>query len=69
MTPLRPHSGGGVRALREASAEPIAPELRIRTVGTPQVWLGEIPLTFRRRKSLALLVYLALTGRSRCSYT
>ena len=42
MTPLRPHSEGGVRALSEASAEPIAPELRIRTLGTPQVWLGEV---------------------------
>jgi DNA-binding SARP family transcriptional activator/predicted ATPase len=64
MTPLRPHSEGGVRVLPEASAEPMAPELRIRTLGTPQVWLGEVPLTFRRRKSLALLVYLALTGRA-----
>ena len=64
MTPLRPHSEGGVRALPEAGAEPRAPELRIRTLGPPQVWLGAVPLTFRRRKSLALLVYLALTGRA-----
>ena len=64
MTSLRPHSEGGVLALPEASAEPRALELRIRTLGTPQVWLGEVPLTFRRRKSLALLVYLALTGRA-----
>src|SRR5438105_9782512 len=48
-----------------ASPAAAAPaELRIRTLGTPQVWLGEVPLTFRRRKSLALLVYLALTGRA-----
>jgi hypothetical protein len=42
MTPLRPHREGGVPALREASAEPMAPELRIRTLGPPQVWLGEV---------------------------
>src|SRR5438105_8983169 len=48
-----------------ASPAAAAPaELRIRTLGTPQVWLGEVPLTVRRRKSLALLVYLALTGRA-----
>ena len=64
MTPLCPHSEGGSLALPEASAEAMAPALRIRTLGTPQVWLDEVPLTFRRRKSLALLVYLALTGRA-----
>ena len=53
------------RPLADASPTAAAPaELRIRTLGTPQVWLGEVPLTFHRRKSLALLVYLALTGRA-----
>jgi hypothetical protein len=61
VTRPRPHSEDGVLALPEAGTEPMVPELRIRTLGTPQVWLGEVPLTFRRRKSLALLVYLALT--------
>src|SRR2546423_15453545 len=51
--------------LADASPTAAAPAaLRIRTLGTAQVWLGEVPLTFRRRKSLALLVYLALTGRA-----
>jgi hypothetical protein len=43
MTPLRPHGEGGIQARPQASAEPLAPELRIRTLGTPQVWLGEVP--------------------------
>jgi hypothetical protein len=64
MTPLRPYSEGGVRARPQARAEPMAPELRISTLGTAQVWLGKVPLTFRRRTSLALLMYLALTGQA-----
>jgi DNA-binding SARP family transcriptional activator len=37
--------------------------LRMRLFGYPEIRLGATPLSFRRRKSVALLAYLALTGR------
>lgn len=37
--------------------------LRLRLLGSPELRLGDAPLRFRRRKTLALLVYLVLTGR------
>ncbi len=37
--------------------------LRLRLLGFPELRLGDAPLRFRRRKTLALLVYLVLTGR------
>lgn len=38
-------------------------ELRLTFFGFPRLELGGAPLTFERRKSLALLAYLAATGR------
>jgi DNA-binding SARP family transcriptional activator/predicted ATPase len=37
--------------------------LRLRLLGTPRVSLGDAPLTFHRRAALALLAYLAVTGK------
>jgi DNA-binding SARP family transcriptional activator len=37
--------------------------LQLRLLGYPELRLGDAPLRFRRRKTLALLVYLVLTGR------
>ena len=37
--------------------------LQVRAFGAPQVLLGELPLAFVRRNSVALLVYLAATRR------
>lgn len=31
-------------------------------MGTPDVWLDDVPLRFRTKKALALLLYLAVTG-------
>jgi hypothetical protein len=39
------------------------PELRMRLRGPPRIALGDVPLRFQRRKAVALLAYLALTGR------
>src|SRR5256885_3252363 len=39
------------------------PELRMRLLGPPRIALGDVPLRFQRRKAIALLAYLALTGR------
>jgi hypothetical protein len=39
------------------------PELRMRVLGPPRIALGDVPLAFKRRKAVALLAYLALTGR------
>jgi DNA-binding SARP family transcriptional activator/predicted ATPase len=36
--------------------------LRLRLMGVPEVSLNGVPLTFSRRRALALLVYLAVTG-------
>jgi DNA-binding SARP family transcriptional activator/predicted ATPase len=44
------------------SAESL-PQLRIKVLGPPEVLLGDRPLTFERTKALALLVYLAVSGR------
>jgi DNA-binding SARP family transcriptional activator/tetratricopeptide (TPR) repeat protein len=44
------------------SAEAL-PQLRIKVLGPPEVLLGNSPLTFERTKALALLVYLAVSGR------
>jgi DNA-binding SARP family transcriptional activator len=41
----------------------VAPTLQIQVLGPPQVRLGDTPVTFTRRKALALLVYLAVTRR------
>jgi DNA-binding SARP family transcriptional activator len=38
-------------------------ELRLSLLGPPQVTLGDVPVRFTRRKALALLGYLAVTGR------
>jgi DNA-binding SARP family transcriptional activator len=38
--------------------------LQLRLLGYPELRLGDAPLRFRRRKTLALLVYLVLTGRT-----
>src|SRR5690348_3700332 len=40
------------------------PELRIEALGPPRVLLGGVPVTFARHKALALLVYLAVSGRA-----
>jgi DNA-binding SARP family transcriptional activator/predicted ATPase len=40
------------------------PQLRLHLLGPPRVLLGEVPVTFARRKALALLAYLALSGRA-----
>jgi DNA-binding SARP family transcriptional activator/predicted ATPase len=40
-----------------------APLLRIQVLGPPQVLLGDTPVTFARRKALALLAYLTVTRR------
>jgi DNA-binding SARP family transcriptional activator len=40
------------------------PRLRILALGPPQVLLGDTPVTFTGRKPLALLVYLAVSGRA-----
>lgn len=37
--------------------------LRMRLLGSPELNLGGVPLTFGRRKAVGLLVYLALTGQ------
>jgi DNA-binding SARP family transcriptional activator len=39
------------------------PELRLRVLGPPQITLGDVPLRFKRRKAVAMLAYLAMTGR------
>ncbi len=38
-------------------------ELRLRLFGAPEVALDGVPLTFDTRKAVALLAYLAVTGR------
>ena len=38
--------------------------LNIRLMGTPQVFVGEMPLALKHLKSRALLFYLAATGQS-----
>jgi DNA-binding SARP family transcriptional activator/predicted ATPase len=40
-----------------------SPRLRIMALGPPRVLLGDTPVTFTGRKPLALLVYLAVSGR------
>jgi len=35
----------------------------MRLRGPPRIALGDVPLRFKRRKAVALLAYLALTGR------
>jgi DNA-binding SARP family transcriptional activator/predicted ATPase len=40
-----------------------ARRLRIMALGPPQVQLGDTPVTFTGRKAMALLVYLAVSGR------
>jgi DNA-binding SARP family transcriptional activator/predicted ATPase len=40
-----------------------SPQLRIKVLGPVQVLLGDSPVTFSRHKALALLVYLAVSGR------
>jgi DNA-binding SARP family transcriptional activator len=42
----------------------MAHELRLRLLGYPRVTLGNVPLTFHRRKSLAALAYLVLSRRA-----
>src|SRR5436189_1915693 len=44
------------------------PELRMRLRGPPRIALGDVPLRFQRRKAVALLAYLALTGRVHTLY-
>src|SRR5437762_13846576 len=39
------------------------PELRLKLLGAWQVAVGPAPLSFKRRKAVALLAYLALSGR------
>src|SRR5947209_9228583 len=39
------------------------PELRMRLFGPPRISLDAVPLSFKRRKAVALLAYLAMTGR------
>ena len=39
------------------------PELRMRLFGPPRISLGNVPLSFKRRKAVAMLTYLAMTGR------
>src|SRR5690242_5966147 len=39
------------------------PQLRIEVLGPPQVLLDGAPVAFARRKAVALLVYLAVSGR------
>jgi DNA-binding SARP family transcriptional activator len=41
-----------------------APPLQLHLLGPPEARLGETPLTFPTRKTLALLIYLALEGGS-----
>src|SRR5690349_23179277 len=38
------------------------PGLHLRLMGVPEVRLNGVPVTFSRRRALALLVYLAVTG-------
>src|SRR5947209_7409609 len=40
------------------------PELRLRLLGPPRISLSEVPLSFKRRKAVAMLAYLAMTGRA-----
>ena len=42
----------------------ITARLNVRLIGTPQVFVGEIPLSLNHLKSRALLFYLAATGQS-----
>ncbi|MBC8078572.1 MAG: SARP family transcriptional regulator, partial [Chloroflexales bacterium] len=39
-------------------------DLTIALLGAPQVWYGSTPVALDNRKALALLAYLALTGRA-----
>jgi DNA-binding SARP family transcriptional activator len=41
----------------------MAPELKLRLFGPPQISLGARALSFTRRPAIALLAYLAITGR------
>ena len=38
-------------------------ELRLRLMGTPEVWLDGVRLSIQRRRALALLAFLTVTGR------
>ena len=38
-------------------------ELRLRLMGTPEVRLDGVRLSIQRRRALALLAFLAVTGR------
>ena len=40
------------------------PELRVSLLGPPQISMGDVALSFKRRKAVALLAYLAVTGRA-----
>lgn len=41
----------------------MAVQLRFQLLGPPRIFLGARPLRFKRRKSEAVLIYLAVTGR------
>jgi DNA-binding SARP family transcriptional activator/predicted ATPase len=55
---LREGAGGGDMKTLEPAAR-----LGIMALGPPQVLRGDAPVTFTRHKTLALLVYLAVSGR------
>src|SRR5262245_6983134 len=49
--------------LTAVEERPMAPELKLRLFGPPQISLGARALSFTRRPAIALLAYLAITGR------
>src|SRR5262245_49407068 len=50
--------------LTKAGASTATGELRLRLFGIPELSLGGQPVTLRRRSAMALLAYLAVTGRT-----
>ena len=57
-----PPQGASGQEPSPREAGPLA--LRLRLLGTPRVSRGDAPLAFHRRAALALLAYLAVTGRA-----
>ena len=61
MSPVQPYGPPLPNAHRDPGP---VPELRLRLLGPPQFSLGDVPFRFKRRKAVAMLAYLAMTGRA-----
>jgi DNA-binding SARP family transcriptional activator len=66
LSDVSPTLGLGPPAAAEVSerrSAPEAPRLQIRLLGTPEVLLDWVPLTFARRRTVGMLAFLAVSGR------